>query len=465
MKYNWLLFTIIFILLSCNDDSESQDRVFVGGQINNPETDFVVLSKEEEVIDTLYLDEQNQFGKEYNSLESGIYTFKHAPENQIMYLEPGDSIVIWLNTLDFDRSLNFSGDGAEKSNFLLDIYLRNRDNNDLILKYYKIKPEEFARISDSIRKDRLNALSNLEEKNELSDDYLKVARESVNYEYYDLRERYSFLLKKYYPKIASEIPEEFNKYRDSITFSDEDLENLYVYTNYLDDFLRSKSIENCKTKDCYNLNGFQNMERRIKLIDSLSENQELKNKFIDRMATQSIIMAETDTRIDSILSLLKEINYTDLDYAKKMAKVQRTYFVGKSMADKVVIDTNGETKTYSEIITRPTINLSWSMYAVGHHQWLHQMVQELRKKYPEIDFNMINIDGDNYENWLRVIETFGYNKKFEFQIANRTVSNEMYKNYLTKVIFLNKDAIIQKGDISYSSVSDFEEDILEFLNK
>ncbi len=465
MKYNWLILIALTLLSSCNDDSERADRIFVGGQINNPETDYVVLSKEDNIIDTLYLDEQNQFGKEYDSLDSGIYTFKHAPENQIMYLEPGDSIVIWLNTLDFDRSLNFSGDGAEKSNFLLDIYLQNRDNNDLILKYYKIKPEKFAHITDSIRHERLDDLNNLEKKNELSEDYLKLARESVNYEFYDLRERYSFLLNKYNPKIAAEIPKDFNTYRDSISFNDQDIENLYIYTNFLDDYLRSKSIEDCKTKDCFNLNGFSNLERRIELIDSLSDNQELKNKFIDRLATQSIIMAETDTRIDSIINLLKDIDYSHLDYAERMAKVQRTYFVGSSMADKVIINTDGEIKSYKEIIDRPTINMSWSMYAVGHHKWLHGMVQELRKKYPEIDFNMININGGNYENWLRVIESFGYNKDYEYQIANRTVSNEMYKNYLTKVIFLNKDAIIQKGDISYSSLSDFEEDILAFLNK
>lgn len=117
MKYAWLLIGFLLLLSGCNNQPEGDQHVFVGGQINNPETDYVVLSKEDSIIDTLYLNQQNQFGKEYDDLESGIYTFKHSPENQIMYLEPGDSVVIWLNTLDFDRSLNFSGDGAEKAIF------------------------------------------------------------------------------------------------------------------------------------------------------------------------------------------------------------------------------------------------------------------------------------------------------------------------------------------------------------
>ena len=75
---------------------------------------------------------------------------------------------------------------------------------------------------------------------------------------------------------------------------------------------------------------------------------------------------------------------------------------------------------------------------------------------------MINIDGGNFENWLRVIESFGYDKDFQYQITKRPVSNDMYTYYLTKVIFVNEEGTIVKGDISYSTLSDFEEDIKEF---
>ncbi|MEO2064426.1 MAG: hypothetical protein ABGW97_15690 [Christiangramia sp.] len=465
MKYAWLLIGFLLLLSGCNNQPEGDQHVFVGGQINNPETDYVVLSKEDSIIDTLYLNQQNQFGKEYDDLESGIYTFKHSPENQIMYLEPGDSVVIWLNTLDFDRSLNFSGDGAEKSNFLLDIFIRNLDNNDLILQYYKIKPERFAEITDSIRDDRMQSLERLEEQEELSDTYLKLAKASVNYEFYDLRERYSFLIHKYYPALSAEIPENFNNYREHINFSDEDLEDLYVYTNFLDDYLRSKSIEDCQTKECYNLNSLQNLSKRIELTDSLFKNDKLKHKFIDRFATQSIIMSETDRGIDFVLNLLKSIDYARLDYIERLSRMQRSYLKGNSIADKGLIDTNGNKTTYGEIIDKPSIIMSWSIYALDHHQWLHKIVKDLREKYPEIDFYTVNIDGQTYENWLRVLETFGYDKKYEYQIANRNIGNDMYKNYLTKVLFVDRKGVIQKGDISYSSIKDFEEDILEFLNK
>lgn len=460
----------LFALCSCEDDNNSADKdIYIGGQINNPETDYVVLSRENEDIDTLYLDEKNQFGKAFRNLERGIYTFKHPPENQTVYLEPGDSIVIWLNTLSFDESLNFSGEGAEESNFLLDMFLNNQENNDLVLTYYKMKPEEFAQASDSIRESRREYLKKLQSKNKFSDEFLEIAHKIIDYEYYDLRERYSFLIEKYYPQVAETIPETFNDYRQKINFNDRQLQDYYVYTNLIDDYLRTKSIEYCEknhsdNKRCYDLTSFRNIKRRIILIDSLSNIEPLKNEFLDRLADRSIVMAESEQRIDSILLLLKEIGYSHLEQAKHLAEIHRNYFVGNSLADINVENTQGKIKSYKEIIDKPTITYAWSIYAPTHHRWQHRIIKELKKKYPELDFLGVNIDLGDREEWLRTLETYGYDKDNEYQIANREASKETYRKYLNKVFFLDPKGTIIRGDVQFGNPQ-FEEEILEFLNK
>ena len=459
----------MILFAGCKGDSERPEKIFVGGQINNPETDYVILSKENQTIDTLYLDKNNQFGKDYKNLESGIYTFKHPPENQIMYMEPGDSIIIWLNTLSFDQSLNFSGEGAEKSNFLLDMFLKNQENNDLILTYYKIAPEKFARITDSIKNERLETLNQLEQKNEFSQQFINIAEASINYEYYDLRERYQFLIEKYYKEVANEIPESFNDYREKINFNDERLQDYYLYTNLIDDYLRSRSIEDCsdldkKNKKCYDLNSFQNIERRILLIDSITDLEPLKNEFLDRLAAQSITMAEKKSRIDSILNLLEKIDYSNLEEARNLAKIHEAYFVGNSLKNFKAENTQGEIINYGDIINKPTITYAWSIYSPAHHRWQHQIIKNLKNKYPELDFIGVNIDMGEREEWLRTIETFGYDKDTEYQIAKREASKETYKKYLNKVLFLDSNATIVRGDIQLRNPN-FEEEILEFLNK
>ncbi len=470
MRYSFLFLICCTLLITgCNEDSSSADSVYIGGQINNPETDYVVISKDNKTIDTLYLDEKNQFGKDFKNLESGIYTFKHPPESQIMYMEPGDSIVIWLNTMSFDESLNFSGQGAEKSNFLLDMFLNNQSNNDLILTYYKIEPSEFAKITDSIKDQRLKKLEELKSRNKFSDEFLKTARASIDYEYYDLRERYTFLIRKYYNTFAEKIPENFNEYRGEIDFNNKELQDYYVYTNLIDDYLRAKSIEDCAEdhkdhKACFNMNTFKNLKRRILLIDSISEIKSLKNEFIDRLAAQAITMAEGETRLDSVLNLLERIDYTDIESARELADIQETYFVGNSINELRAINTDGEEIKYGDIITKPTITYGWSLYSPAHHRWQHKIIGELKQKYPELDFLGVNIDINEREEWLRTIETFGYDKKNEFQIARRTTSKETFRKYLNKIFFVDSNGTIVKGDIQFGS-PEFEQELLQFLNQ
>ena len=470
MKYlPIIIFSCALLLTGCNDNSPESDSVFIGGQINNPETDYIVISKENKTIDTLYLDEKNQFGKEYKDFESGIYTFKHPPESQIMYMEPGDSIAIWLNTMSFDESLNFSGEGSDKSNFLLDMFLKNQSNNDLILTYYKIEPTKFAEITDSIKEQRLLKLEKLKEKQEFSEEFLEIARASIDYEFYDLRERYTFLIRKYYNSFAERIPEDFNDYREEIDFNNEELQDYYVYTNLIDDYLRSKSIEHCAKehnnhKKCYNINTFNNIERRILLIDSLSNVEPLKNEFLDRLTAQAITMAERESRLDSILSLLEKIDYSRIESARHLAEIQKTYFIGNSIEDVKAENTDGELIKYGDVIKRPTITYAWSLYAPAHHRWQHQIIKNLKRKYPELDFIGINIDLGEREEWLRTLETFGYDKNDEYQIAQRTASKETYKKYLNKVLFVAPNATIVRGDIQLGS-PEFEGELLEFLNQ
>ncbi|MDT0643502.1 hypothetical protein RM553_11725 [Zunongwangia sp. F363] len=463
------ILSVILLGTACNRSTSSNKTTYIGGQIVNPNVDYVILTQNSNDLDTLPLNEENQFGKHLEDLEAGIYTLKHPPENQILYVEPGDSLLIWLNTLQFDRSLNFSGRGGEKSNFLLDMFLNNQRDNDLILSYYKIKPERFAKITDSIRKERLQKLEKLEKREEFSSDFKNIARTVIDYEYYDLRERYTFLIEKYYHGLTSEVPEDFYDYRKKIDFSNKELQSYYVYTNLIDDYLRSKSIEGCDTiakpsQDCYDLASYHNIKRRIILIDSLTSLSNMKNEFLDRLATRGITMADTEGRVDSILEVLKEVNYENMEQAQDLAAIHRNYFVGTSVNNNKLLNTSKEVIDYRGILEKPTIAFVWSIHSPSHHVWQHKHVRELRKKYPGIDFLGINIDEGETEEWLSTVAANNYNKKFEYQITSRNIDKEVFRKYIYKIFFIDPSGIIVDGDAKFQSPN-FETEILEFLNR
>lgn len=471
MKLKLIFIPLLLLsLLSCKDNNTISKDFYIGGQIANPSSRFVIISKEDVNLDTLYLNEHNQFGGTLKNIQAGLYVFKHPPENQIIYIEPGDSTLVWLNTLAFDESINFSGKGSEKSNFLTNLYLLNQQDNNFILNYYKLEPSEFAQKTDSIRAQRQQALKELDQRYDLSKDFKALANSSIDYEYYDLRERYAFLIRKYYREFLKKIPKDFHSYREEISFNDESLREYYVYLNLIDDYLRTKSLEYCdenniERQDCYHLNSAENIQRRMVFANNLLQNKKLKNIFLDRLAAQGIIYAQNAENIQAILDLLAKMEYTGARETdlRQMAVIQRELLPGKNLGNLKILTTSRDTVLLKSVSRNPMITYYWSVNSQGHHKWQYRIIKDLREKYPEIDFIGINIDKDQFGPWVNVISNNSYNPEFEFKLINIKLENNMLKNYLNKIIFIERSGIIARGDAQLNT-PDIETKILEFIS-
>ena len=121
MKY-LVSFILLATVFGCKKTKEDTATYF-GGKILHPKSNHVILFDFEKAVDTIYLKEDNTFLGKIDSLKEGLYYFKHGPEHQYIYLEPQDSLLLRLNTWDFDESLVFAGKGAERNNILIDIFL------------------------------------------------------------------------------------------------------------------------------------------------------------------------------------------------------------------------------------------------------------------------------------------------------------------------------------------------------
>jgi len=103
-----ILVLIASAFISCSAESTPSDTYF-GGKILNPKSKYVVLYSMEKVIDTLFLEKDNTFLGNLQNANEGLYYFTHGNENQYIYLEPKDSLMLRLNTWYFDESIVFAG--------------------------------------------------------------------------------------------------------------------------------------------------------------------------------------------------------------------------------------------------------------------------------------------------------------------------------------------------------------------
>lgn len=461
---------LIFSLFACQENTSTANEMYFGGLIINPTSKFVVLLKKDVVVDTFYLDETNRFGGKLLDAAEGLYVFKHPPENQITYLEPGDSTLVLLNTIEFDESLNFSGKGAEKSNYLNRMYLLNQENNNLILDYYKLGPLEFAEKTDSIRESRTRNLDKLNKRFKFSTEFFELANSSINYEYYDLRERYAYLIRKYSREEVKQLPADFHNYRKDISFDDEALEDYYVYLHFIDDLLRTKSLEYCEEnnsedENCYDLADYDNVKRRIILADSLIPNPRIKNNFIDRLAAQGIVYSKSREELVSILQLLQEREYSGSKFEdlRQMAGIHNALLPGRNLGELKLLNTKRDTVQINQISRKPKITYQWSMNSPSHYKWQQTKIANLREKYPEIDFIGINIDKNHFGEWRDILKKQGFEESKEYKLNILTINEDLLKTYLNKLILLDPSGEIARGDVRLTTL-DHETKILEFLN-
>lgn len=467
MKYFFLC--ILMIITGCSSE-HNNELTFIGGRVVNPNSNYVILEYNDEVIDTISLDRHNNFGYEFLQEKESIYSFKHYPESQNVYLKPGDSSVLRVNTLEFDESLSFGGSSSEENNFLIDMFLLNEQDNDLILSYYKISPEKFIEKTDSIMSLRLRNFEKLKSESDFTPYFKKIAQSTIEYEHYDMRERYAFLMKKYVPSKFEEFPENYFDYRQKVDFNHPDLISNFSYMRFLDNYLRNKSIEICETenRDCFDLNNHQNLKRRLNLVHELFDNDYLKLNFFNRFIRREIVFSQTEEQLQETLSIIKKFDLNALDQKElhQLTSIQSNYLIGRNLKTLSLRTPNLDTIQFNEISNKkPTVMYTWSALSFEGKKNNLNKIEELRRKYPEFNFISINLDFQNQNLWKNALKRFNYKPFTEFQIISNVPTNTygFYKNYLNRVYIIDKNFTLTNNSLSLFDPK-MESHILSVLN-
>ncbi len=291
-----LLYLFLTLFAGCGDSEKKTSKVFFGGEIVNPTSEYVVLYKGDVVIDSSALDSNNMFSIQLDSIQDGLYHFKHTPEYQNVYLKKGDSLLIRLNTVDFDESLVFSGKGEEVNNFMMEVYLAKEREKRIIGDYYWLDPTEFSRKIDSLQQLKLDLLGNLNLDFPLTDKELEMAKADIVYNYAMFKERYPFKHKRLTK--AKKVPTldgDYYAYRKDLTYDHKDFTYLRPYYEFMVNHFANLSYmsctHGCDIKDKMAKNQLHFNKHKLKLIDSLVVGKELKDNLFRNVAVDYLLKA------------------------------------------------------------------------------------------------------------------------------------------------------------------------------
>lgn len=443
---------------------------YIGGEILNPTTDHVVIKRKGKVLDTIKLTEKNRFSYTIENPENGLYLIQHKPETQNIYISPGDSLLLRANTLAFDESLHFSGKGRARNNFMAEMFLLDEANSQLLLNFQDYNPDQFLQKADSIKQERLNQLQRVGKKKNFSPEFISLAKEVITYENNDLKERYTYLVSKYYKEFSGQFPEEFHTYRNEADFNSEPLQCSPGYKRFLENYLINYSLAWCAksgldNEDCSSLSNVENVKTRIEKAGELVELPSLRKDLLKKIAVRGIVTATSRENIITILKALQDQNLPeeDFDEMRQLGSIQLAYLPGTSLSHVRLLNMDGQFVTLDSILKKPTVIFLWSAYQKDHVEE-HNLIKGYRKKYPEIDFIGVNLDITEEPAWRVAVRNNNYNAGYEYQLAPTRINKQFFQYYLDKMLFIDPRGQVVNGETFLGSPL-FENKLLEFLNQ
>ena len=442
----------IFFLacLGCGETVKKASSVYFAGEIVNPNDDYVVLYKGNDVVDSVRLDEKRRFSFVLTATENGLYHFKHGREQQYVYLQGGDSLLVRLNTIDFDESLVFSGTGEEINNFLLELFLANEAETSQIKSYYKLEPMDFQKRINHLRKEKHDALKSLEAELRLPKEAVGIVSASIDYAYRTYFERYPFRHGQHSRNAALDnLPPDFYDYRDELDFDNKDLTYLRPYYHFMIAHFGNLAYMACR-KDCRTEEGeviapLHFNGHKLRLIDSLVKESELKDNLF-RNVTFQYLLKDRDNA-ENHAAFIKQFrryraNNRHIGEIDKLYQGISNLQPGKPIPDVAVIDYNGNKVSIRDIAKhKRTVFYFWSGLEEGHFKSIVKRVRKLESENPEYYFVGLNLkttEGD----WKTVMARHELAKDHQFRAENWKELTEKLIVYPMNKCIVTKNSVI-----------------------
>ena len=447
---------IFFILIGCNPNKKAIAGIFLGGQIINPSSRDVTLYQGSKVIDMLDLNDDFKFQRKYDSLKNGIYKLEHLPEYQTVLLEEADSLWIRINATAFNESIVFSGIGATKNNFLIDLYLKQEEEVDFLSTKYSSNQVIFKKIIDSLVFEKKTSWIKMDSINNLSPIAQKVTQAAYIYPYASIRERYALLRSSKWTEVGDSL---FFSYRKFLNYGDNDLAFFDPYVNYILNYISQKALKvgepyfKAKETTSFNI-------RRLEILDKKISGKLLRNNLARAIAFEEILKFKNQTEHDLFIQYYATVN-SSKDYLREVIALHQDINKmndGKPLP-KVLLQ-NSERKTVNSASLaygKPTVIYFWSQTQMNQYRNTLNRLNKLKSTYPNIRFIGICIQPFNALT-DQVQKMMGLNTNNQFALIDFDKASKAWVlTLLNKSIALNKSGFIVEGfgnfyDIEFEKV-------------
>lgn len=470
MSFKLIYATVLTLLfIGCGSDNNRVDSgTYLGGEIVNPTSNYIILSKNDQFIDSITLDQNNSFSYKFKDFKEGLYKILHN-EQQLIYLEEGDSLLMRVNTFEFDETLTFSGYGEAENNLLVQFFLQNEQENDLMIKgdIYQEDPKTFNQNILKLKQERELLLTNFLSKHKVSAEFERIANAIIKYDFCARKEVYpTSHFGNDRLKYMDSLSADFYDCRKEADFNDPSLLGLFSYQRFLLNYFNHAAYTEYYKSEPYDPQSFTHNLFKLRLIDSKVKNDSVESFLLTRTIKNYLANSNDKKGGETLYDLYMEriASVKDKKEIKALYNANKNIETGKRIPDEQIVTFKGDTVELRSLIQKPTFVFFWSTSRKSQAKRSQSLAQSLIKKYPEYTYLAINVD-DNYDTWTSTAKRYNFDTSKQVQFADNylEISKDLAINSLLKTFILDRKGFIINAHANIFS-STFENELLEGLN-
>lgn len=438
----YLVPLLSIFIISCND-VKKENYTYVGGKIINPKSDFITLHNHyEELIDTVKLKSDNTFTGTFKNIKTGLYLFKHGAEFQYIFLEPQDSLLIRLNTWDFDESLVFSGSNAEKNNALIENFLINEQQVKDFYKYYQLPNDAFLKTVDSLKSIKESYINSFtSDYPDTSTKYLDVLKIALYYPLYTKLETYVINNRlKDNPQDINES--KFIAHRENVNINSDSLMffspyRKYVYNNIYYD-VYAKNIKD--DSDEFTVAVLETVNNKI-------DSQELKNKLLKETIIRHFYTKTSCNLNKKAYNSFSNFSSNDADKEEIACLLSDVKLIPKSklFPNFKLYSPQGSMENINDIIRGNSTVIYFRNKDFSSDNWVSSRMNYLINNHPEVKFLVININ-DNKNEYIKDL-----NIKHQFYLHKESDAHKFLTSKYPRMVLIDKKGTVVNGFCALSS--------------
>lgn len=264
----------IFILLLAACKTQGPKTVEINGKVSNLDANFALLMSKG-VVDTIYLNDDGTFTKQFDISESSYYIIRAGRLSNTIFVSPGDVLTVEIDIKQPANGPSFDGKTSNINGFIFKANGLVRGLMQDIRALYALPIEEFTAKVDSTKNEVVNLLneSGIESKSFLEFEKIRIGYifTGIKYDYPSLSARLAGLNYEFNPEDYS--------FMNDFDFDNLKHFNIAEYTSLINKHLQTQFGAKLESDEYKGKSDFERTLLYFEMIDSFVENQTLRDFF------------------------------------------------------------------------------------------------------------------------------------------------------------------------------------------